>query len=496
MSKKVQAIIAGSIVIVLLAAAIAALVLTQKSESTDKQSPSSVDELITLIEGAAGELEYVNVKNDKDEYKIELLGEKKWGIKALDGFTQIDKLYNDTVSSVSFAYASQIVEEDCTDLAKFGLDAPALVTEIKFKGKDVFKFTLGDISPDGYSRYLIKTGEKTVYAVATSTFSSLLQAKFDYLDKSLIPALEVGEDGKPVAPTLDYFKISRPDMEKPLILEKYKPGELTENAISSTGLKMTGPVNAMANETKVQNDIFSLFGLTATGIEVLNPTAEDLTKYGFDAPTSVLEMTYNETSSIKITTGNGIECKHEEGEDLTGHKHQITHYYVMREGTNIVYTLTKDIVNWMEMQPKNFLSSIAVLAPILDLDSVVFKAGNEEYKIDYIKATDKTDTKAITAKLNGKKVDVDGSKKLLQLFYSTSIQDVNTIIPNIPPAALVKYNYTNGKTDIVEFFVLEDRSTIISLNGNNAYSGRSGYVDKMIKEVKNLVEGKSISTDW
>ncbi|MFZ2539275.1 MAG: DUF4340 domain-containing protein [Oscillospiraceae bacterium] len=496
MSKKVQAIIAGSIVIVLLVAAIAALVLTQKSESTDKELPSSQNGLISLIEGVAGELEYVTVKNKNDEYKIELLGENKWGIKALDGFVQTDTMYNETVESLNLVYASSIIEENCTDLAKFGLDSPSLVTEIKYKGKDGYKFTLGDISPDGYSRYAIKTGQKTVYALSTSSFSALLQTKFDYIVKAVIPALEVGEDGKPLAPALDAVKISRPDMAKPLILEKYKAGELTENAISSTGLKMTSPVNAMVNETNVQDKIFSLFGLAASGVEAINPTAQDLTKYGFDKPTSTLEMTYNQTSSIKITTGSGVECKHEVGEDLTGHKHQITHYYAMREGTNIIYTLTKDSVTWMNMQPKNLMSSIAVLAPVLDIDSVNFKIGNEEYKINYIKAADKTDTKEITATVNGKKVDADSAKKLLQLFYSTSIQDVNTMIPTKPANASVTYNYTNGKTDIVEFFVLEDRNIIISVNGNNAFSGRSGYVEKMIKEVKNLVEGKPIDTGW
>ncbi|MEG0691840.1 MAG: DUF4340 domain-containing protein [Oscillospiraceae bacterium] len=496
MSKKVQAIIAGSIVIVLLAGAIAALVLTQKPESTDKESPSSQSELITLIEGVAGELEYVNVKNKADEYTIELLGENKWGIKALDGFTQVEKKYSDTIGSIVNIYASEIVEENATDLAKFGFNEPSLITEIKYKGKDAIKFTLGDISPDGYTRYAIKTGENTVYGLSTNSFNALLQSRYDYIDKALIPALEAGEDGKAIAPAIDFIKIARPNLEKPIVIEKYKAGELTENSFVTTGLKMTSPIDAMTNDTQIQERLYVLFGLTATGVEMVNPTAEDLAKFGLDKPSSVFEMTYNETSSIKISTGNPIECKHEKGEDLTNHKHQITHYYAMKEGTNVIYLLSKESLTWMEIQPKNLMSSIAVLPPVLDIDSVDFKVGNDAYKIEYFKGEDKTDTNVMTAKVNGKDVDIDNAKKLLQLFYATSIQDVNTTVPTKPADASVSYNYTSGKKDTVEFFVLEDRQVIISLNGNNGYTGRSGYVERMVKELNNLLEGKDVSTDW
>lgn len=498
MSKKVQAIIAGAIVLVLLGGAVAALVLAPKSKDSAEATSSLVSsELITLFEGVAGELEYVTVENEKDNYKIELLGENKWGIKALDGFAQVDTKFADTVGSFTTLYANEIVEENCTDLAKFGLDKPSLIAELKYKGKDGFQITLGELSPDGYTRYAIKTGETTVYGLSSNTLSALYLSRYDYLELSLLPALETGEDGNPVAPKLDAIKVVRPDMEKPIELQKYKAGELTENAITTTGLKMVSPIDAMADDQYIQDNIYSLFGLAASSVEMISPTAADLTKYGFDAATSTFDLTYNETSSIKITTGSGVECSHEEGEDLTSHKHVITHYYAMKDGVDVIYLIPKEAVTWMELQPKSIMSSIVVLPPVLDLDSVVFQSGKDTYAIEYIKSPeDAADTKEMTAKLNGKDTDIDGAKKLLQLFYATSVQDVNTVVPTKPADASVTYHYTGGKVDVVEFFVQEDRQIIISLNGNNGYTGRSGYVEKMIKEVNNLISGKEIGTDW
>lgn len=487
MSKKIQAIIVGSIVIVLLVGALLALKFTKKSEPADETSSVDV-EIITLFEAGESKLEYANVKNKDDEYKIELLGENKWGIKALDGLKQIEAMYPDTIDKIDNIYANEIIEENCTDLAKFGFDKPSLVAEIKFEGKDAFKITLGDISPDSYTRYAIITGENTVYDLSTSTLSSLLHTKYDYLDRLLISPLETGEDGNPIQPNINNIKINRNDLETPIELEEYKTGELSKNSIPGVNFKMVSPIDAMVDQNTAQQSIFGVFGLSADKAVVVKPTKEDLSKYGFDNPTSVFEMTYDETSSVKIIVGKQVE-----NEDDNNNQAQ---YYVMREGTDIIYVLSKQSMMWIDLQVKDVMSSIAVLPPILDIDSVNINIGNESYLVKYIKGEDETDTNEIKASVNGKNVDVDASKKLLQLLYMTSIQDINKVTPTKPADCTVTYNYSNGKIDKVEFYVLEDRQIVISLNGNYGYLGRAGYVDKVSREVLNLVNGEKVDTDW
>lgn len=498
MSKKVKAIIAGSIVMVLLVGAVIALVLTNNPATEDEQTSSIGAELITIQEASVDDLEYILVKNQKDEYKIESIGEKKFGIKEIDGYKQVDGMFETTASSVMNIYAQQIIEENATDLDMYGFDNPTLEAEIKVRGKDSLKLTLGNLSPDTYTRYMIKTGENTVYGMSSGTLSNLMSTKYDYLDKVVVPALETGEDGNPVAPSLERIEIQNELLEKPVIMEKYQEGELSKNGFPGIGVKMTSPINGMINETKAQERINPVFGLTASSIAAINPTAAQLTEYGFDTPTSSFSINYDKTFSAKVITGSAIECQHEEGEDLTDHKHVIKSYYAMREGTNVIYVVPKESLSWLDIKRNTLLSSIAVLPPILDLDGVDFTVGSEKYEIKYkMIGDDEDDTNEMEATVNGKSVDIDAAKKMLQLFYATSIQDVNTgITPENPPDASLVYHYKGGKTDKVEFFIMDDRQVVISLNGNLGYTGRSGYIEVMQKNMNKLINGEEVDTDW
>lgn len=507
MSKKVQAIIAGSIVLVLLAGALVALILTNKPADGEESTSSTLgSDLITLMEGSQEELENITVKNSDDEYKIELLGENLWGIKELVDFKYSKDMYDTTISSSLNLYASEIIEENAADISIYGFDKPSLITEIKFKGKDAFKFTLGDLSPDKYTRYIIKTGEKTVYGVSASTLSNLMLTKYDYLDKTVTPALEADESGNPVLPKYNEIKINTKDLEVPIVLEQYKIGEMSENSVSGSGLKMTSPEYGMFNENTSSTDrLTSFFGITASEIVAINPTAADLTKYGFDDPTSSLSMVYNETSTINLITGLPIECQHEEDEDLSNHKHVIESYYVTDQLKQIVYVVPVESIKWIDVKRNTFLSKMAVIPPILDIDGVDFTVDGKEYAIKYIfleptsssaSSDAKLDTNEMEATVNGVKVDIDASKKMLQLFYATSIQDFTDIEVTKPADASLVYHYKDGKTDKVEFYVLEDRTIVVSLNGNKAYIGRSGYIEAMKKGMENLLAGNPVATDW
>ena len=78
----------------------------------------------------------------------------------------------------------------------------------------------------------------------------------------------------------------------------------------------------------------------------------------------------------------------------------------------------------------------------------------------------------------------------------TAIQDIYTGKVTGEPVFRADYHYRSGKTDTIEVYLLADRTAVLSLNGNKGFLGRAGYVDKIVKETQNLLDGKEIDINW
>lgn len=488
MSKKIKAIIAGGCVLLLLIAVLVVLVLTKKPETEDPIN-SAEEKYITLVKETIDSIEYLKIKNAKDEYTISLQGENKWGITEIMDYTQSYYLYLETLGQAQNVVALDVVEENATDLSKYGLLDPVLTFELKPKDKPAYVVHIGNQTGDKNRTYLRMGDEHKVYVVSTGAFTNLFFDRYAYLDKVLIPGLE--SDDASAVPRIDYMSVSRPDLKKPIILEQFKEHELSENATMQSDIKMISPVHALISETPAQTYVYGNFGITAQSIVMVNPSKEDMAKYGLDKPSSEFIFKYGGTSSVRILTGNGIK-----GEDETI-KDKIVSYYAWREDTNEIYVVNASDLKWMTMKPKDILSSIAVLPHILDTKSIDVTLNGKKNTIEFqLDKENPKDTNLITATLNGKKVDAEQAKTYFQCLQLTYIQDINEKQPDKEPVATIQYNYYNGGKDVVEVYVLDDLSCIISVNGNNSFTGRAGFVDKLVKELGNLEAGKKVDVDW
>ncbi len=484
MSKKVKTIIIGAVVLVVLVGVLVVLQLTkEKPIDVDKLASEAQEEFVTLINGPDSNLEYIHIKNEKDDYIIDRQAEERWGIKDIMDYEQTYYLYTETVAMGCNVVASSVIEENSSDLSKYGLINPSLVFEVKFKDSPAKSVSVGSLSTDGKIRYGCETGKNTVYAFPSTAFGNLFYSRYDYIDKVVVPGLE--SDQVKDIPIVNEMSVSRPDLEKPIVLTQFKEGELSENASTQATLYLSSPVRALISETPAQEYVYGNFGIVAETIVTAKPTEAQLKEFGFDKPTSEFMIRYNDTTKVKVTTGKAITSKSE-----------IVSYYALREGTDQVYIVKATDMKWMNFQVKDILSSIVVLPHILDLDSIDATLEGKTNAIKYIRGADPKDVNAFKATLNGKDVDVSNAKAFMQLCQLTSVQNINKIEPTVEPIAQIKYNYLNGKSDLVEVYVLPDLTCIVSLNGNKAFTGRPGYVDKLIKEMKNLTNGKTVDLDW
>lgn len=490
MSKKVKAIIWGSVAILILVAAVIALLLIPKAEDpVDSELSSFNDSLIELIYEQSEDVESIAVKNQKDEYTIELVGEDLWRVRDIMDFKQTEYLYLETLSQVSNIVATSVVEENATDLSKFGFDNPRLVLDVKYNNGNEYHLTIGSISPDQRTQYVIKTGENTVYGVPSTNLKNLYYTRYIYTDKTVVDAFNTNDAAS--IPQIYRVEITRPDLEKPIILERMTEDELAGG--TQANIHMTSPVTALLAETPLNTQVFGYFGMTATDVAKAKLTDEDKKEFGFDTPSATVLIQYNETSEFKLIIGKktrGMSLPNE-----NGYTEEVDCYYVMREGVDQAYVVPAEYIFCMTLQPKDIISSAIVLPGILEISSIEVKLDNKDYELVFTPGEDPKDANQITAAFNGKEADLENAKSYMQLLNLTAVQDINLKEPTTKAVLTIIYHYKSGKTDTVEYFVDEQRNTIVSLNGNNAYIGRATQVEKVRQETQNFLEGKTVDVD-
>jgi len=493
MSRKVKAIIAGGVVIALLVAVLVVLQLTKEDKPESTVSAVEVD-VISVINGLETDLEYIKVKNQADEYEISRQAEGRWGIADIMDYDQDLAMYFTTIQQATSVNALEIIEENSTNLAKFGLDAPTLVFEVKFKDGKTYTIKKGMTSSDKSISYFTEGETKTVYSIKSNYFENLELDRYAYIRTLLVPGFE--SDQAEDIPKIDKITITRPDLAKPIIVEKFDPTMGKEFSAPQADLRLISPRNALLSYDAIQNTLYGYFGIEAESIVAVKPTKEQFEEYGFNKPTSVLEMQYDSNSNIKITTGKAITTDVVDSEGKPTGQKKVSSYYAMSGGSQQVFVMKAIDVRWLETMPEKLISDVQILPHILEIDSIDVTLEGKTNNLKIIKGADKKDTKLITAKLNGKAVEASEAKMYMQVLLLTSIGDFGDTKQTGNPVATIKYNYVNGKSELVEVYIKEDLTCTVVINKASAYIGRAGYVDKLIKELKNLEAGKTVDMDW
>ena len=491
MSKKIKALIFVGVVVVVLAAI--AIVLTLTAPKSEESSlPSS--NAIPLIDELYSDAESLYVKNATGEYTIENVGEDLFRVKDIADFKSLDYLYQQTLSNLCTFSALEVIEEDCADLARYGLADPAISFTMKFTNGNVYSYHIGSATADNESYYLKKDGETDVYLVTSTAITNLLLSKYAYLDPEIIESFD--ENDSEAIPRINSATISRPDLAYDIVIEEAKDGELGENVSQQSYLVMRQPQFALLDESKLQTLIFGNFGLSAVDVVKANITAEDRTEYGFDNPTAVYEMTYDNNTTVKLTLGAGFNSEegYEKGKKVDASK--IDRYFLIREDVDQIYIISADSIEWQSAQPKDMISSILVLPNIIDLSSIDVTVKGESHSLVFTPGEDEDDSSDYTAALDGNAVDMEQSRTYLQLLMLTNATDIYAGEISGTEQMSIVYHYKNGTTATLRFYVDEANATYITLNETSKFMGRVGLINKVLTETQNLKDGKTVNLDW
>lgn len=496
MSKRVKGIVLACAALLVLVCVLIFLLLTQKDSDDNDTSSSKVDESVVLIEKEPEQVKLIKIKNELGEYEIVRTGESEWAIEEFKELPQSVTTFSSITNNVSSIKARKLAEKDATDLEKYGLTDPRAEVSVEFSDAEntSISFLIGDEAPSNTQYYFCFKGENDVYTVNRSQVQIYLEDKKTYLSLEILEAKSADN-----YPDIDELNIVRSEWDKPITILPHSKGDLEKDETGAlTGFseyKMSSPVTSNLDIGKANDYIFGMYGLFASQALTAFPDQQAIKDAGLDNPTCIVSIRVDDKveeliigkeyeEMVNVPTGD-------DGEEAQ--INQVTGYYGMLKGRDIIYKFDTDSLVWVDMTPLSLISRIPVSVYIYDLDGVAITIDGKEHKFDIL-----GDDEESSFEYDGDTLDSQQFKLFFQYLLKGSIEEINGEVPADPPAATIRYIQRNKDVDdiIVEFFPVKDRKTIISVNGGLQYKAQTLYFERLIENVDNVIEGNEIKMSW
>ena len=201
MRNSVKGIIGLSAALVVLGGGAAALMLTEPKDgggSSEPESSGTEQQIKVLIHddkvtgtdpetGAdlKGVIKTVDVKNPTDEFHVvqkTSQTEESAATYTLDGYQDIamnDSVIGTMANNANGLTSENVVEENCSDLAKFGLEVPIITVDIEYETGTKYRMLIGDEAPVGDVSYVMIW--KTIFSSNTMKKAKIRNTAAEHL---------------------------------------------------------------------------------------------------------------------------------------------------------------------------------------------------------------------------------------------------------------------------------------------------------------------------
>lgn len=491
--KKNTKIILGSVIgLAVLGAATLALVLTQPKDDTANSGTSS-DTSVSITDYETDDISTLTVTNESGEYTINRLGKEKWGIDSIPEALANSSSYSNAMSSAGGMSAKQVVEENATDLAKYGFDKPTATIKMTFKDNKADDVTcLVGIKYEGENSWYVKTDKSnTVYLVSNSGVSFAMNDKLSYVNKSTLVASYDSKND-----TVNRVRVERKDLEKDIVLDKLPEEKEKEFSSTYVAYAMSSHNGILADDELDQKVVYGLYGISASDVFAVSPTDEQKKQAGLDDPDCTVTMVSNEDTVTKLSIGSAVYnvTKNEEtGEEIK----TITGYYGMLSDKDAIYVFSPDDLPWLTVTPESILYKLFLTPYIYYLDGVtIYDSDRKAYDFKIVGDADNA-----SFSYDGKEVDAAKFKSFYQYLLSAYAEQIylDDLTDDNKFIAGITYDHREeGKeNDAVEFYSSEsDRTCIIVVNGDVRYKVRQIYATRLLENLNALLTGGEIVSEF
>jgi hypothetical protein len=213
----------------------------------------------------ADQIEAITVRSGAgEETRLQKTGDS-WQIVSPVAAPSDTSAVSSLTSNLSSLEIQRVVDESPADLGEYGLESPRVQVTFTSGGTE-HGLLLGNRTPPGTDLYAKRTGDDTVFLVASYLESSFDRSTFDLRDKAVLSLERDKLDAMEIAAGGRTLRFVRPAGE----------------------WQIAAPIEARADYSTVDSLVRRLAGLQMTA--VVDEEAKDLRKYGLDRPAATVRL--------------------------------------------------------------------------------------------------------------------------------------------------------------------------------------------------------------
>ena len=378
---------------------------------------------------SADAIEEMTIKNDAGEITTLKKVDGTWQMTAPVQTRASDLDASGITSALSGLEVARVVDENPADLKEFGLDAPTV--EVSFTAKapnPSGTILVGGHTATAGNLYARKDGDKKVVLISEFNLTTFNKSTFDLRDKAIVTFDKEKADGVDVVLAKGGFELKK-----------------------TTEWTMVQPLAARADASAADGLVSAVASLQMKSVVNTTPTADDLKRFGLDAPAAVVNVHLG-TERVSVALGGPA------GDDTV---------YVKAVAKPDVYTVQKAAADDLakvagDYRRKDLFDMRAFTATRIEVAS-----GGKTSVFERVKSG--TDGAADTWKRTAPSA-VDMDKEKFPAFVATladiralNFVDAKTKTGLDTPAATITVSFDDGK---------RQEKVLLSKVGDSAYASR------------------------
>lgn len=487
----IKPVIIAAAVLVLLAAALGVLLLTEpKGESGDSYD-SGTSDILSFIEDEGDGFTVINnyetdrvlkfvVTNENGGYtftRAEREGEYYWQTGDLGDVASDEAAMRRNIDIFTQLAGIPIAENVLADdLEKYGLSEPSGKAELEFDDGTGVAVSFGIRNPAKAEYIYCTIGDGKVYQ---AYYVNVINV---FSDARPFALLQMTEDADSDSGQPERVVIMREDAGTEIELRYMSELDGISDDITITttnSYRFVEPIRAEVDAERASGLYANLRGLEMYDCEFLEKSAENLKASGLDKPSVRVAFTYNGEERV-LSLGSEFTKAAVYGGDIQC-------YYAMMDDTAGIFSIEKSKASWCTLGIFDSVSKRPISPYIYGCESVEIITFDGEFKFEI-------DAENKSISLNGEPVD---SYKFRQL-YSKLIGEVGdelyTEVTEGEPTLRVKFNYREeyaaiygGASDELCYLNNDGRRFVVKFNGNTLFKVNQLYVQGIIDGVYELV---------
>ena len=399
------------------------------------------------------------------------------------------------LNAINDIKADRVIMEKPENLADYGLADPVAYLQAVQKDGTTVTIRIGNEAGESEGYYGMVNDDGIVYLLPVKLGTAL------QYNNTQMTAVE--ESPVITAANIKYIKVEKRDGED-FELEYRKEDKLDNAGSDLYEWKILKPYGEDFSADNSQVSTLQSNYTSFNYISCVDYQGDDLTRYGLDEPMASIDIGYTETRTETLETP---EKDPETGEEITektyqedyqykvyiGNKDDQGNYYIRKEGSDYVYTISSSSIDTMlEVDAFSLLNPFVLIPNIASVDEISFdyKGTSTEMRIE--RKTEKNeegeDETLSTYYFNGEVVEESAFKSLYQTLISLQFdaEAVQVELPEDKAVVTLKYHlFGEQETTLEAAFLPYDESFYLVKKGDQA----SFLVDK--RKVDDLIKAVS-----